>query len=235
MQAFSLLAEERQRQSMELQLSTLQTTLAKTRTSYERARDTHQRAGTLINALRMASESFVDERVTMLMPLLRRLYARVRPHPAFDQIALESRVEGRRGLLVTRLTNTESNKTISEPGDYWSSSQINALAVVLFLALNLSSGVLPLDVAILDDPLQILDDINLLSVVDILRRMRGRRQLLLSTHDVRLADVVQRKLRPAHEHERTIRVDLEQSTNTDVEAETHDNRFRGPVLKVVGL
>jgi ABC-type cobalamin/Fe3+-siderophores transport system ATPase subunit len=75
---------------------------------------------------------------------------------------------------------------------------MNALAVSVFLALNLAVSTMPLDVVMLDDPLQTLDEINMLGLVDLLRRLRERRQVLVSTHDVRWAALLERKLRPVH-------------------------------------
>ena len=48
----------------------------------------------------------------------------------------------------------------------------------------------------LDDPLQSLDDVNLLGLVDTLRRTKALRQLVVSTHDRRFTNLLQRKLRP---------------------------------------
>lgn len=89
-----------------------------------------------------------------------------------------------------------------------SSSQLNALAVSLFLTLNLGLPSVPLPVAILDDPLQSLDDVNLLGLVDLLRRTKAQRQLFVSTHDRRFADLLARKLRPVEDGERTRVIEL---------------------------
>jgi DNA repair exonuclease SbcCD ATPase subunit len=83
------------------------------------------------------------------------------------------------------------------------------LAVSVFLALNLAMPALPLDTVILDDPLQSLDDMNLLGLVDLLRRTRERRQVLISTHDPRLAGLLERKLRPVRSDQRTIVIDIQ--------------------------
>lgn len=87
--------------------------------------------------------------------------------------------------------------------------QVNALAVSVFLALNLGIPKPPLAVAILDDPLQSLDDINLLGLVDLLRRTKDRRQLVVSTHDDRFGNLLSRKLRPSNGNGRTIIIELE--------------------------
>ncbi len=100
------------------------------------------------------------------------------------------------------------NLTSRLPTAVMSSSQTNALAVSIFLTLNLGLPKLPLETAMLDDPLQSLDDVNLLGLIDLLRRTRARRQLIVSTHDKRFGQLLARKLRPIGDTERTIVIDL---------------------------
>ncbi|PYT85749.1 MAG: hypothetical protein DMG36_27230 [Acidobacteria bacterium] len=95
------------------------------------------------------------------------------------------------------------------PAAVLSSSQVNALAVSVFLALNIGIPNPPLPVAILDDPLQSLDDINLLGLVDLFRRTKDRRQFLVSTHDARFGGLLSRKLRPGNETGRTVVIELD--------------------------
>lgn len=90
-----------------------------------------------------------------------------------------------------------------------SSSQMNVLAVCTFLSLNLGVSSPPLECAILDDPLQSLDDINLLGLIDLLRRTKDQRQLFVSTHDVRFGDLLARKLRPGSSEQRTVVIELD--------------------------
>lgn len=61
----------------------------------------------------------------------------------------------------------------------------------------------------LDDPLQSLDDVNLLGLIALLRRTKDRRQLLVSTHDLRFGRLLSRKLRPVSEGQRTRVIALE--------------------------
>jgi len=77
------------------------------------------------------------------------------------------------------------------------------LSVSVFLGLNLGLRHTPLDVVLLDDPLQSLDDINLLGLIDLLRRTKDRRQLVLSTHDISFGHLLARKLRPSVPEQRT--------------------------------
>jgi hypothetical protein len=80
-----------------------------------------------------------------------------------------------KGQLSTVVSDPINDKTSVSPGAVLSSSQVNALGESVFLALNLGSPKPPLPIAILDDPLQSLDDINLLGLVDLLRRTKDIR------------------------------------------------------------
>jgi ABC-type multidrug transport system ATPase subunit len=62
------------------------------------------------------------------------------------------------------------------------------------MALNARDAALPF--LVLDDPLQALDVIAILGFSDLCRQIRDRRQLLVTTHDRRFADVLVRKLTP---------------------------------------
>jgi energy-coupling factor transporter ATP-binding protein EcfA2 len=81
------------------------------------------------------------------------------------------------------------------PATVLSSSQLNGFAVSTFLALNLGVARVPLETVMLDDPLQSLDDVNLLGLVDLMRRLTDRRQVVVTTHDSRYGDLLERKLR----------------------------------------
>jgi len=96
----------------------------------------------------------------------------------------------------TALTDEAESKTVTDPSVVLSSSQLNVLAVSTFLALNLAIDSLPLQIVALDDPLQSLDTVNLLGLADLLGRVGASRQVIVSTHDSRLASLLSRKLRP---------------------------------------
>ncbi|MCV7394381.1 hypothetical protein [Mycobacterium paraseoulense] len=141
-------------------------------------------------------------------PLLQRIFSTVDPHPTFRVIRFITRMLRGRGSLWTTLDDPLWGKTIQDPSLVLSSSQLNVLAVSIFLALNLAIPTLPLQVIALDDPLQSLDTLNLLGLADLLRRIKATRQVLVSTHDERLANLLVRKLRPISTDERTIQLDL---------------------------
>ena len=63
-----------------------------------------------------------------------------------------------------------------------SSGQIAAIVISLYLALNkvYARGLSPL---LIDDPVQTMDEINMISLVELLRNEFSNRQIILSTHE----------------------------------------------------
>ena len=162
-----------------------------------------------IDALREATSSVVQERLNEIGPVLQSIWSRIDPHPAFRVVSFVSEMIRGKGQLSTSVRDLIADKQSSRPSLVLSSSQMNALAVSVFLALNLGMPKLPLSVALLDDPLQSLDDINLLGLVDLFRRTKDNRQLLVSTHDKRFGDLLSRKLRPTDDGSRTVVIELD--------------------------
>jgi energy-coupling factor transporter ATP-binding protein EcfA2 len=173
----------------------------------EAERDARSKTGELANSLltglRGASTKIVTEELVRIGPLLQRIYATVEPHPSFRAVRFLTRISRGHGRVWTTVVDETAQKTVEEPSVVLSSSQLNVLAVSTFLSLNLAIETLPLQVVALDDPLQSLDTVNLLGLADLLRRVRASRQVIISTHDSRLADLLSRKLRPVVEGDRT--------------------------------
>jgi hypothetical protein len=168
---------------------------------------TGELAQRIVEALRSASSGVVVNRLAQISPLLQAMYSRIDPHPSFRTVGFLSKLANKRGRLNTVIMDSHSKIASEAPGTILSSSQMNALAVSVFMALNLGSRP-PIDAALLDDPLQSLDDVNLLGLVDLLRRAKDHRQLLVSTHDERFGNLLARKLRPSGPDQRTVVIEL---------------------------
>jgi DNA repair exonuclease SbcCD ATPase subunit len=171
-------------------------------------RRTGDEAQRIIEGLRQAASKVVQRRLEDIEPLLDGIYGRIDPHPAFRSVELRASFPKGRGQIVAVLKDIVAQKESDKPSLVLSSSQLNALAVSIFLALNLGIQSPPLSALILDDPLQSLDDIHLLGLVDLLRRVKTHRQLLVSTHDSRFGNLLARKLRPAVNDGRTVVIEL---------------------------
>ena len=196
------------RLEIEEEVRQVEENLAATRGEVESRQTTGELASSIIESLRDASSDLVARELGRLEPLLQRIYATADPHPEFRVVRLLSRMSRGRGRVFAEVEDSLHDHKSDAPSVVLSSSQMNVLAVSVFLALNLGVPTLPLRVAILDDPLQSLDDLNLLGLIDLLKRIRERRQLLLSTHDSRFASLLERKLRPVADSQRTIVVEL---------------------------
>lgn len=166
-------------------------------------------ATTLVERLRDVNAGIISTELVRIEPLLQRIYAQVDPHPSFRAVNFLTRTVRGHGRLWTSLSDRTADVSVDEPSTVLSSSQLNVLAVSTFLSLNLAIDSLPLQVVALDDPLQSLDTVNLLGLADLLRRLKASRQVIVSTHDERLAALLARKLRPVSEGERTCLIRLQ--------------------------
>ena len=196
------------RGEVEQELARAKSTLVELEQALALREKTKDLATRLIDATRSARDELVSERLKAVEPLARRIYRRIDPHPAFTNVNLRSWLLRGKGHMAPQLEDPVSQLVTDQPGLILSSSQANALAVAVFLAVNLGVGDLPLEAALLDDPLQSLDDVNLLGLIDLLRRVKQRRQLIVSTHDRRFGELLARKLRPTAAGGRTVVIEL---------------------------
>ena len=183
--------------------------IAQRRKTIDARQATRELGSSVLDALRNASSAVVTHEVERIEPLLQRIFATVDPHPSLRVASFLTKTQRGHGRLWTELDDPTGDLNVRDPALVLSSSQLNVLAVAIFLSLNLAIPTLPLQLVALDDPLQSLDNVNLLGLADLLRRVKATRQVIVSTHDHRLAELLERKLRPVGPGERTIRIDLQ--------------------------
>lgn len=197
------------RRELEASVQTSRAEVAELEAEVEARLRTREVAAHALNELRETAEEVVSIQLEQIRPILQRIYRTIDPHPALRAIDLTPDFSGRRGELIATLTDPFGAKQVEDPASVLSSSQMNALAVSIFLSLNLGLPRLPLQTVMLDDPLQSLDDVNLLGLVDLLRRAKESRQLIVSTHDRRFARLLAKKLRPIGPQKRTLVIELD--------------------------
>lgn len=166
-------------------------------------RHTNDVAAALLEAVKTDAETLVSDRLMQLKPLLGQFYAAIDPHPTFRSIEIATRQFRGKHRLTPVLRDDDVQVDVTEPGETLSTSQANALAVALFLSFNLGFAPTHVKSLILDDPLQNLDDVHLLGLVDLLRKILPHRQLIVTTHDHAFASLLARKLRPVSKDCRT--------------------------------
>jgi DNA repair exonuclease SbcCD ATPase subunit len=220
-------------QELQREIETTRVKLQEEDKELARRTATGEQAQRVIEALREAASRVVTERVKEIEPLLSDIYSRIDVHPAFRVVRFLASVVRGRGQLAAVVSDPLSEVECDSPWTVLSSSQMNALAVCVFLSLNLSVSRPPLEVTILDDPLQSLDDINLLGLIDLLRRTKDQRQLCVSTHDVRFGNLLSRKLRPGSRQQRTVVIELDNWSRTGPTVTTRDVRSDPAPIRLV--
>jgi hypothetical protein len=146
------------------------------------------------NVVLDARAKTVKEVLDSYKPLIRDLYYRFEPHPVFSEIDFEVyKAFKDTELYFVVFPKKQSPKAY--PSTVFSTSQLNALAVCIFLALNLKSTK-SIPWLMMDDPIQAMDDLNVLGFCEVLRQAKRERQLFISTHNEQLFQLLLNKLRP---------------------------------------
>lgn len=161
------------------------------------------------NMLQMLSEQTIEARVEVtearlrsIQPLVANIFQRLDPHPAFKTVEFELDTYYRKGTTSPLVIDQVEN-IAADPLLIFSTSQANIVALSYFIAMSLSFEERGLPFLLLDDPVQSMDDVNVLGFADLCRHLRLRRQLIVSTHERRFSSLLERKLAPRAEGSRT--------------------------------
>jgi hypothetical protein len=155
----------------------------------------------IVVAARRSERHLVRSMLESIEPTMDVLYGRLRPHPVLDRLRLDIGSFDERGEVRFTAFSPNAQANVST---IFSSAQLNAVAVCVFLAMNLAVSRSQVSFALLDDPIQNMDDFNVLGLLDLLRGLVGERQFVLSTHDEQIGELVRRKLRPLSPGDHTI-------------------------------
>ncbi|TOK67837.1 exonuclease SbcC, partial [Vibrio parahaemolyticus] len=129
--------------------------------------------------------------------LINAIYKKIDPHPTFKKVEFKVSFETEKPSLNI-LVSDGADGMIS-PILYFSAAQTNILSLSVFLANALHAtddDGNPIDVILIDDPIQSMDSINVLSTIDLLRSicLQFDKQLIISTHDENFFGLLQRKI-----------------------------------------
>lgn len=133
--------------------------------------------------------------------LINTIYRKIDPHPDFKRIDFScSFPEGGKPKLQVFITDEDGSNIVS-PTLSFSSAQINVLSLSIFLAkaINTTNAGESVDCIFIDDPVQSMDSINVLGVIDLLRSISINlgKQIIISTHDDNFHALLKQKL-PEH-------------------------------------
>jgi DNA repair exonuclease SbcCD ATPase subunit len=141
------------------------------------------------NATKTVANQILTEQFDTVMPLLKELYKRLRPHTDWTEIDSDfgGKVRGSLNLVVGEGHN---------PQFLFSSGQRRAAGLAFLLAVHLSRPWCRWDSLLLDDPVQHIDDYRAINLVEVLAAIRrGNRQVIVAVEDSALADLLCRRLR----------------------------------------
>jgi DNA repair exonuclease SbcCD ATPase subunit len=150
--------------------------------AFEAARQIDTSAKTVANEI-------LAEHFDTVMPLLKELYRRLRPHSEWKEIQVEFGGRVRASLNFS----VEGGRN---PQFLFSSGQRRAAGLAFLLAIHLSRRWCRWQSLILDDPVQHIDDYRALNLVEVLSAIRRTgHQVIVAVEDGALADVLCRRLR----------------------------------------
>lgn len=129
--------------------------------------------------------------------LINSIYRKIDPHPAFKKVEFKSDFDSDRPGL--NIVVSDGAGGLISPILYFSAAQTNILSLSIFLANALHAKDdegNPVDVILIDDPIQSMDSINILSTIDLLRSicLQFDKQVIISTHDENFFGLLQRKI-----------------------------------------
>jgi chromosome segregation protein len=140
-------------------------------------------------ATKTVANEILMEQFDTVMPLLKELYRRLRPHADWTDIESDfgGKVRGSLNFVVGDGYN---------PQFLFSSGQRRAAGLAFLLAVHLSRPWCGWHSLLLDDPVQHIDDYRALNLVEVLTAIRRtNRQVIVAVEDPALADLLCRRLR----------------------------------------
>lgn len=134
--------------------------------------------------------------------LINTIYKKIDPHPDYETIEFKCEFgESKPRLQIFTINKDKNGKQIkSIPALYFSTAQINILSLSIFLAraLKTKNPVTkePIDCVFIDDPIQSMDSINILSFIDLFRGIITSlgKQLIVSTHEENFHLLLKKKI-----------------------------------------
>lgn len=149
-----------------------------------------------ISSIQTYLENFVNNYFEL--DLINRLYNTIDPHPDYKEIRFVCDFTLKAPRLKILVSNVDEGKENIVPNLYFSTAQMNILSFCIFLAKALfakDDQGRDMDCIFIDDPIQALDDINILSIIDLLRNVAFsmNKQIVLTTHDRNFFELLQKK------------------------------------------
>lgn len=155
----------------------------------------------LINYERARLQKYLEDFVKgfFQLDIINKLYNTIDPHPEYKQIDFKCDFKNKDPRLNVVMYSVKDGHDTIVPNLYFSTAQINILSFCIFLAKALYAKTdknEDLGCIFIDDPIQALDDINVLSMIDLLRNVAYSldKQIILTTHDRNFFELLKKKV-----------------------------------------
>lgn len=149
----------------------------------------------VLNDEREKTKQFLQQKVQdfFYTNLINKIYNKIDPHPDFKSVEFKVDFDSETPTLDIFVVNKNDEERII-PNLYFSTAQINILSLSIFLASALNAQ--KYQSIFIDDPIQSMDSINVLSTIDLLRSIivNENRQIILSTHDHNFYSLLKKKI-----------------------------------------
>lgn len=130
--------------------------------------------------------------------LINDIFKKIDPHPFMKKLKYEITFNENDKPELNIYADSDDENTLNKylPEWYFSSAQLNVVAISSFLGRALSFDSRPINAIFIDDPIGNFDDINTVAFVDLLRSLVESKycQIIMSTHDENLFNLIKRKI-----------------------------------------
>lgn len=145
-------------------------------------------------------ESFLQKKIHSFFyhTLINQIYQKIEPHPDYNSIEFYCDFKDKFSPRLQIFSVDKAGKK-SIPSLYFSSAQINILSLSVFLAKALNAtdeNGDTISCIFIDDPIQSMDSINILSFIDLFRSLvvNFDKQIIISTHEENFHDLLKKKI-----------------------------------------
>jgi hypothetical protein len=125
----------------------------------------------------------VGTHLALLEPTVRQIYHRLSPHPVFGSVRLLVDEKAHKldvSAGVAPLLGSGRDLVVP-PAEFFSSAQMNVLAITIFLAGALRQRWSGLRTIVIDDPVQQMDEMNVCAFLDLIRGLGAHHQFVILT------------------------------------------------------
>jgi DNA repair exonuclease SbcCD ATPase subunit len=179
--------EERSK-AIRVQSDAVERELASAQHSLEQLLHAQTRFTQIAEGLQKTAESEAADSLRHQRQAIQECFAVMYPHWHLNEVVVGDEPLGQILVTDSRLPHGV------EPTTYLSTGQANVLGLSIFMGIALRQRLLRIGIVCLDEPVQHLDDLHFLGFVSLLKRVGLSRQVVLSTADANVAEIITRQM-----------------------------------------